>query len=129
MVDSSPRRWPPPPASGAAKCVAFLGFNSPEMLALLFACARLGALFMPLNWRLAAPEHLQMLQDCPPQVLIVEAAFLAQTDAIGDALAGHRPWSRAAAAPGWLAWDEFCARGTARRAAAGSRRSATTRRC
>jgi fatty-acyl-CoA synthase len=37
------------------------------MLALLFSCARLGAMFMPLNWRLAAPEHRQMLQDCPPR--------------------------------------------------------------
>jgi acyl-CoA synthetase (AMP-forming)/AMP-acid ligase II len=69
-------------ASGVRRgdCAAFLGFNSPEMLALLFACAKLGALFMPLNWRLAAPEHKQMLQDCPPRVLIVESDFLAQTD-------------------------------------------------
>ena len=52
-------------------CVAFLGFNRPEMLALLFACARLGALFMPLNWRLAGPEHRQMLEDCPPALLFV----------------------------------------------------------
>ena len=46
-------------ASGVRKgdCVAFLGLNSPDMLALLFSCAKLGALFMPLNWRLAAPEH------------------------------------------------------------------------
>ena len=39
------------------RCVSYLGLNRPEELALLFACARLGALFMPLNWRLAAPEH------------------------------------------------------------------------
>ncbi len=46
-------------ASGVKRgsCIAYLGLNSPEMLALLFACARLGVLFMPLNWRLAGPEH------------------------------------------------------------------------
>ncbi len=65
-------------ASGVRRgdCAAYLGFNSPEMLALLFACAKLGALFMPLNWRLAAPEHKQMLLDCPPRVLIVEPDFI-----------------------------------------------------
>ena len=33
--------------------VAWLGLNSPHTLALFFACARLGALLVPLNWRLA----------------------------------------------------------------------------
>jgi fatty-acyl-CoA synthase len=93
-------------------CVAFLGFNNPEMLALLFASARLGALFMPLNWRLAGPEHQQMLQDCPPSVLFVEPHYLAQTDAFRDALGGTTLVSVGAASPGWIAWDEFCARST-----------------
>jgi fatty-acyl-CoA synthase len=34
----------------------WLGLNSVAMLAALFACARLHARFVPLNWRLAAPE-------------------------------------------------------------------------
>ena len=36
--------------------VGWLGHNSPEMLAALLACAKLGAVWVPLNWRLAAPE-------------------------------------------------------------------------
>ena len=40
----------------AGSVVGWLGHNSPEMLAALLACARLGAIFVPLNWRLAAPE-------------------------------------------------------------------------
>ena len=40
----------------AGSVVGWLGHNSPEMLAGLLACARLGAIFVPLNWRLAAPE-------------------------------------------------------------------------
>jgi fatty-acyl-CoA synthase len=96
-------------ASGVRRgdCVSFLGFNSPEMLALLFSCARLGALFMPLNWRLAAPEHKQMLRDCPPKVLIVEPDFIAQTNSIGDALAGIRLIAFGATAPDWMPWDKF----------------------
>ncbi|MDP7600832.1 MAG: AMP-binding protein, partial [Rhodospirillales bacterium] len=32
--------------------VAFLGVNTPSLLCTFFACARLGAIFSPLNWRL-----------------------------------------------------------------------------
>ena len=42
-------------------CVAWLGLNSPSMLATLLACARLRTVFMPLNWRLAPFEHRAML--------------------------------------------------------------------
>ncbi|HEU4925037.1 MAG TPA: AMP-binding protein, partial [Burkholderiales bacterium] len=55
--------------------VAFLGLNHPCALVLLFACARLGAMFLPLNWRLAPPEIARVLTDCPPQALFVEPAF------------------------------------------------------
>jgi len=41
---------------GPGAFIGWLGHNSPEMLAALGACAQLGAVFVPLNWRLAAPE-------------------------------------------------------------------------
>ena len=44
--------------------VAHLGVNAPEMIELLFACARLGAIFVPLNGRLTVEEHLWQLRDC-----------------------------------------------------------------
>ena len=91
-------------------CVAYLGFNSPEMLALLFACARIGALFMPLNWRLAGPEHRQMLEDCPPTLLFVEPQFVAQTDACCAGLGGITRISFGPARDGWIFWDDFCRR-------------------
>jgi fatty-acyl-CoA synthase len=37
------------------------------MLVLLFALARLGAILVPLNWRLAAAEHRAILEDCTPK--------------------------------------------------------------
>lgn len=45
-------------AQGVVRGAAFgwLGHNSVAMLAALFACARLHARLVPLNWRLAAPE-------------------------------------------------------------------------
>ena len=65
--------------------VAFLGFNSPAMLALFFACARLGATFSPLNWRLVAPELAFILGDAAPRVLIAGAEH---TDLAREAAAG-----------------------------------------
>jgi fatty-acyl-CoA synthase len=55
--------------------VALLATNSPEFLILLFACARIGAMLVPLNWRLAAPEHVYMLEDADADLLIYEAGF------------------------------------------------------
>ena len=57
--------------------VAWLGQNAPEMLILLFACSRLGAIFLPLNWRLAAPEHAWILEDCRAEALFAGAEFAA----------------------------------------------------
>ena len=99
-------------------CVAYLGYNSPEMLALLFACARIGTLFMPLNWRLAAPEHRQMLEDCPPSVLFVEPPFIAQmtegnpseTETYRPALGGIMLVAMGPAQEGWVGCDDFLAR-------------------
>ncbi|MCX7149093.1 MAG: long-chain fatty acid--CoA ligase [Rhodocyclales bacterium] len=91
-------------------CVAYLGFNSPEMLALLFASARIGALFMPLNWRLAGPEHLQMLEDCPPSLLFVEPQYVAQTEAFRNALGAITLISFGPATDGWISWADFCRR-------------------
>ncbi|MDH4172934.1 MAG: AMP-binding protein [Betaproteobacteria bacterium] len=55
--------------------VAYLGLNHPAVLVLLFACARLGAMLAPLNWRLAPPEHARVLADFRPRVVFREAAF------------------------------------------------------
>jgi fatty-acyl-CoA synthase len=42
--------------------VAWLGHNSWDMLATLSACERIGAVLLPLNWRLAAPELAQIVK-------------------------------------------------------------------
>jgi fatty-acyl-CoA synthase len=55
--------------------VAILGLNRPDYLVLLYACARLGAMLVPLNWRLAVAEQLFILSDAEPKVLVLEQAF------------------------------------------------------
>jgi fatty-acyl-CoA synthase len=46
---------------GPGRIVAWLGLNSAAMLAQLLACERIGAVWMPLNWRLAPTELQQQL--------------------------------------------------------------------
>ena len=52
--------------------VAILSLNRPDYLVLLYACARLGAMLVPLNWRLAVPEHQYILENCSPKVLVAD---------------------------------------------------------
>ena len=50
--------------------VAFLGENCPEFLQVLFGAAQLGAVFVPVNTRLAPPEIAHVLRDSGARVLI-----------------------------------------------------------
>jgi fatty-acyl-CoA synthase len=84
--------------------VGLLAHNSMESLALLAACDELGALFMPLNWRLAPTELDQQLADAQARWLFydphtaalaqqlkftqVSAAHVERLDALGNPLAG-----------------------------------------
>ncbi|MAG00797.1 MAG: feruloyl-CoA synthetase [Acidiferrobacteraceae bacterium] len=61
--------------------IAYLGYNTPELVILLLACARTGAILLPLNWRLTPSEHRFILQDCLPSALFVDEAFTPQ---VGD---------------------------------------------
>jgi fatty-acyl-CoA synthase len=63
--------------------VAILSLNRPDYLVLLYACARLGAILVPLNWRLAIPEQLFILSDAGPKVLLLEQAFAAMLPSLG----------------------------------------------
>jgi fatty-acyl-CoA synthase len=63
--------------------VAWLGYNNPDMLVLLFALARLGAILVPLNWRLAAAEHKAILADCTPKWIFCDPEFAAHCADLG----------------------------------------------
>jgi fatty-acyl-CoA synthase len=50
--------------------VAWLGANHPAQLLLLFAAARIGAILLPLNFRLAPSEWDALIADCSPRWLV-----------------------------------------------------------
>lgn len=54
--------------------VGWLGFNDPAVLVLLFALARVGAILLPLNHRLAAPEHAAILGHAGVSLLVSDSA-------------------------------------------------------
>jgi fatty-acyl-CoA synthase len=63
--------------------VAILSLNRPDYLVLLYACARLGAMLVPLNWRLAVAEQMFILSDAAAKVLVLEQAFAEILPALG----------------------------------------------
>ena len=71
---------------GRGDRVAVLAANHPDTLVLLYACARLGALMVPLNWRLAVPEQVYILCDASVKVLVVEQAFAPIIEPLAKAL-------------------------------------------
>lgn len=62
------------PASSAR--VAVLGRNHPLQLVLQFACARAGAIFVPLNWRLTTAELKVIIDDADPELIFYDNEFL-----------------------------------------------------
>ncbi|WP_183085293.1 long-chain-fatty-acid--CoA ligase [Trinickia fusca] len=60
--------------------VAFVGLDSEKSYEILFGCARAGAVFVPVNWKLGAEEIAFIVEDAEAQFLFVtpEVAELAQ---------------------------------------------------
>ncbi|MGB6105399.1 MAG: long-chain fatty acid--CoA ligase [Pusillimonas sp.] len=59
----------------AGNRVATLAHNSTNGFEVQFACLRLGAVFVPLNVRLAVPELLEIVQDCGAAALLYDSEF------------------------------------------------------
>ncbi len=62
--------------------VAILAPNCPEIFETAFACAKIGVICLPLNWRLTVPELEYILQDSSPKLLINDVKFAKESDAL-----------------------------------------------
>jgi fatty-acyl-CoA synthase len=65
---------------GRGGIVAVLAGNRAEVPALFFACGRIGAALLPLNWRLSAAELAPIVADARPDLLIGESRFRAKAE-------------------------------------------------
>src|SRR5690349_12199532 len=61
---------------GPGTVVGLLSYNCPEMLETVFAANYLGAIAMPINWRLAAPEVRYILEHSEAKALMCDEALV-----------------------------------------------------
>jgi fatty-acyl-CoA synthase len=91
--------------------VAILSLNRPDYLVLLYACARLGAMLVPLNFRLAVAEQMFILSDAAVKALVVEQTFADVIAPLREALPEARIVGLDFAPAHGLAFEALLARG------------------
>ncbi|MFP7297485.1 acyl-CoA synthetase [Neobacillus niacini] len=72
---SSVARWLQGQGIKKGDRVALLAPNDISYFDLLFACGKIGAIFVPLNWRLSEHELNEILLDCSPLMLFIHKKF------------------------------------------------------
>jgi fatty-acyl-CoA synthase len=72
--------------------VAVLAGNRREGVELFFACGRVGAALLPLNWRLSPAELAGVLEDARPTLLLGEDRFRAAAEEAARGLSGGLRW-------------------------------------
>lgn len=81
--------------------VAYLGLNDPMFLVVLFATARIGAICVPLNFRLSGPELAFVINDAGVHTLVVGEEHIAVIESVRSELSCSRYLHRGAGASGW----------------------------
>lgn len=87
--------------------VGFLGLNQPLYFDLLFAAARIGAIFVPLNFRLTGSELGYIINDAGIHTLVVDEPHRNTIDGIRTGLCCRHYLSADNAAAGWLPISDF----------------------
>ena len=90
--------------------VGFIGFNQPSFVETLFAAARLGAIFVPLNYRLSGPELNYIINNAGVHTLIADGPHRPIIDSIRPDLPGRRFFSADEPADGWPSIAELVSR-------------------
>ena len=69
---------------GPGDRVTVLSKNISNMFEVQFACWKLGAIFVPVNWRLTVPELKYIVDDCAPRVILSGDEFAGQVAALAQ---------------------------------------------
>ena len=90
---------------GAGDVVGLLSYNNLEFLATIFAANHVGAIAMPINWRLAAPELAYILEHSEARALVCDESLV---DLASDAAKGMDDLVRVSMSTERLAgWELF----------------------
>jgi fatty-acyl-CoA synthase len=89
--------------------VAYLGLNDPAILEALFAAANLGAVLVPLNFRLAGPELAYAINHSGAHTVLADEPHTAVIDTVRDQLSAARfvRVSSGQSVAGWEDGDEL----------------------
>jgi len=69
---------------GPGDRIALIDRNGPEFFDLLFGAAKVGAVFVAVNWRLSPPEMAFIINDSTTSVLVLGPEAAEQLDAMGE---------------------------------------------
>lgn len=81
--------------------VGFLGFNQPAFLETMYAANAIGAIFVPLNFRLTAQELIFIINDAGIHSLVVDDASLSVVDPVREQFCCHHFYSAESTFDGW----------------------------
>jgi fatty-acyl-CoA synthase len=95
---------------GRGDIVAILLYNCPEFLELVYAVNRLGAAFMPLNYRLAPAEWQYILGHAEAKVIVADPEFTPAVTEFTAALPALQHTVVMGEADGWTPYDELVGR-------------------
>lgn len=87
--------------------VAYLGFNHSEFLIAMFATNRLGATFVPLNFRLTGSELSYIVKDSDARILISDGEHLGSIEPVRSTLPCEVYIRLGAGSEGWLGLDDL----------------------
>ncbi len=79
--------------------IAVLSQNNLEFVDLYGAAARLGAILVPVNWRLSADEIAYIVADVAPKIVIADASIQPALQSAQQTLPMVERWYRIGAAP------------------------------
>jgi fatty-acyl-CoA synthase len=82
--------------------IGFIGFNQPSFIETMFAAARLGAIFVPLNFRLSGPELSYIINNAGVHTVLADAPHRPIIDTIRAELPCRRFFAADEPAAGWL---------------------------
>ena len=87
--------------------VAYLGFNHPSYFMALFATARLGAIFVPLNYRLTSAELDYIIGDAQPHTVLVGAEHIDLIEGFRDRMSCEQCWCVQGDTPSEARWPSL----------------------
>lgn len=99
---------------GPGKRFGYLSINSIDNVIVYFAAAKIGAVPVPLNWRLAPREWAFILKDATAEIVLSQQAFCAALDQAEAETGKLQKFSLDAPVAGWSDFEALMTKGPAK---------------